>query len=385
MLTAYNWHYQKRNDKIVSAVKPPSANVEGKGSRKGAESMIDADYRKMMNMIMILGVLKKHSDENNPINTQTDIARLVDKEYGVSITHRKAIKNNLIALERFLEIADFGYRLEHKEERPRINAATGEEEMLYFGWYLERDLTDSELHLLIDGLLFSKYIPYSTCKGIVDNLEKLSSMHFKRNHMLTDNRPENKQITLNIEVIREAIKKRRKVSFEFSPNGTEKDSGASREKRIVSPYETVITNGRCYLICAHDTGGVLYHYRVDFIREIKLLENEQARGIQEFEGNERGFDLEKYMREHIYMYSGKSVRAEFIADKSIVFYIRDWFGSDVVFHDETEDTVKAFVTVNEKAMLYWALQFGNSIEVIAPESLRNAIKESVAGMYEKYC
>ncbi|MDR2568739.1 MAG: WYL domain-containing protein [Oscillospiraceae bacterium] len=35
-------------------------------------------------------------------------------------------------------------------------------------------------------------------------------------------------------------------------------------------------------------------------------------------------------------------------------------------------------------MRYWALQFGPSVEVIAPASLRERIAKDVAGMHKKY-
>ena len=38
------------------------------------------------------------------------------------------------------------------------------------GFLLKREFTDGELRLLIDGLLFSKHIPYSQCKDLVENL-----------------------------------------------------------------------------------------------------------------------------------------------------------------------------------------------------------------------
>ena len=48
------------------------------------------------------------------------------------------------------------------------------------------------------------------------------------------------------------------------------------------------------------------------------------------------------------------------------------------------DTIIVRVNCNEKAMRFWALQYGPYIEVLEPESLRNQIKESIAGMSKKY-
>ena len=84
------------------------------------------------------------------------------------------------------------------------------------------------------------------------------------------------------------------------------------------------------------------------------------------------------------MYGGESVRVTFKAEKKIIGQIIDWLGKDVVFTNATEDSVVAHVTVNENAMLYWALQYGLSVEILAPESLRIKMQEAARGLAEKY-
>ena len=41
-----------------------------------------------------------------------------------------------------------------------------EESTILSDFFLEREFEDSELRLLIDGLLFSTHLPYSQCKGL---------------------------------------------------------------------------------------------------------------------------------------------------------------------------------------------------------------------------
>lgn len=76
---------------------------------------------------------------------------------------------------------DFGYEIEYSESiRPYKNKKTGEieESSMLTDFYLVRDFNDSELRLLIDGLLFSTHLPYSQCKELVGKLEKQSSKYF---------------------------------------------------------------------------------------------------------------------------------------------------------------------------------------------------------------
>ena len=124
---------------------------------------------KKMMIMNILDILKRYTDEDHRLS-QKEIREILEKEYDMSVD-RKAIKRNL------MELADFGYNVEYSES-VRVNQR-GEEETIYTDWYLERDFSDAELRLLIDSLLFSKHIPYSQCKELIEKLEGLSNQYFK--------------------------------------------------------------------------------------------------------------------------------------------------------------------------------------------------------------
>ena len=385
------------------------------------------EYEKKMKqskILMILGVLLKYSDEDHPIESQAEIGRLVEQEYGVKIydrkTNAKVIRNNLTILRDFLEKAEFGYTLEYVYDKERMVAHTfkdddtnelKETELLegtsLHGWYIQRDISTAELIPLIDGLLFSKYIPYSECKELINKLEALASKHFKRDIKLPDNKSINKQLFFVVDVLSEAISKGKRVNFQFLEYNTSTDGkmqvvpgkdGTNPHIYEVSPYEIVIANGRYYLICSNRGGG-LFHYRIDHIRDIKLMKIDKDgadedwnyvnnRPIKEIKGHERGLDLAKYMREHIYMYTDECIPVEMIADKNaspgIVGSIRDWFGTEAQFSNEGKQYVTARVTVSRRAMLYWALQYGQCIEIVKPQNLRDDVKNAIKGMHEKY-
>lgn len=335
---------------------------------------------KNMLVMNILEILKKHSDAEHPLN-QKDIMDLLQSEYEMTVD-RKAVKRNL------MNLLDCGYNLEYKETA-RINKK-GEQEALYSDWYLERDFTDAELRLLIDSLLFSKHIPYSQCKELIEKLEGLSNKYFKAKvkHIrnLPENMPNNKQIFYNIEVLDEAISNGKKVEFLYNDFGTDKklhprmSSNGEPRKYVVTPYQMAATNGRYYLIANYDKYDNISHYRVDKISDIKILD-EPAKKQKELS---ESINLPKHMAEHIYMFSGESERVTMRIEKFLVTDVIDWFGKDVSFYDETEDEVTASVVVNLKAMRYWAKQYANHVEVLKPQKLREQIKEDLVKAEWKY-
>ena len=97
-----------------------------------------------------------------------------------------------------------------------------------------------------------------------------------------------------------------------------------------------------------------------------------------------GLDLPKHMAEHIYMFSGESVRVKFKAGQALIGDVLDWFGLDVKLKEGEAGTVIVDVRVNEQAMFYWSLQYGTHIEVLEPEGLRARLGKAAAEIAEKY-
>ena len=126
--------------------------------------MYERQPKKML-IINILDILKRYTDGEHRLS-QKEIMDILEQEYDMKV-ERKAIKRNL------LNLIDYGYSIEYSESI-RINRK-GEEEIVYTDWYLEKEFSDAELRLLIDSLLFSRHIPYSQCKTLIEKLENLSN------------------------------------------------------------------------------------------------------------------------------------------------------------------------------------------------------------------
>jgi predicted DNA-binding transcriptional regulator YafY len=332
---------------------------------------------KKMLILNILDILKKYSDADHRLSQKQIIDKL-DKEYSMTVD-RKAVKNNL------MNLIDFGYDIGYTET-PR-QGKDGEEAPILSDWYLIREFSDAELRLLIDSLLFSKAIPYKQCEKLVGKLEGLSSTFFqaKVKHIrnMPENMPANPQLFYTIEILDEAISKHQRVSFHYTSIDIDKkphprmgDDGKPREY-VIDPYQMLATNGRYYLVCSNVRHPGVVNYRVDRIADIQLLED-KATILREH------IDPSYYMAEHVYMFSGESVRVKFRADRAIVGDIIDWFGRDVKFSEASDSKVVVTVRVNESAMLHWAMQYGMYVEVLEPAGLRAKVKaaaEQMAGRY----
>lgn len=338
---------------------------------------------KKLLIMNILDILKRYTDEDHRLS-QAEIVHILAQEYDMR-ADRKAVKRNL------LNLIDFGYDIEYSESvRMKKN---GEEEILYTDWYLERDFSDAELRLLIDSLLFSKHLPYSQCKELIGKLEGLSNRYFKSRvkhiRTLPDNSSDNKQLFYTIEVLDQAITKGRQVVFHYNAYGTDKKlhprkngEGKIREY-VVNPYQMAAVNGKYYLICNYDKYDNVSHYRLDRIRDIRMLDT-PMKPAETVKGLEKGWNLPQYMAEHVYMFAGESVPVTFRAKKYLVSEMIDWFGKNVQFSHETEEEVTVRVTVNLEAMRKWALQYAVHAKVLSPQKLVDLVREDIKKAMENY-
>ena len=335
----------------------------------------------------ILDILRQYTDSNpdHRLN-QNDIIEILERDYDIK-ADRKSVKRNLTSLW------EMGYLVEWEETRRMYPNKDGEmeESFIQHDFYLdrdpERDFDDSELRLLIDSLLFSKHVPYSQCKKLVGKLKGLSNNWFKSRirfiSKLPETASENRELFLTIDVLDEAIADNKQVAFTYNKYGTDKKLHPRREQEyIVNPYQMAATNGRYYLICNYDNHPEVAHCRLDRITNIRLLDT--PRKPEDEVVGLKGWTLPKHMAEHLYMFGGESVRVSFRMKMKIIDDVIDWFGSDIVFTDETEDEVTAHVTVNWHAMRHWALQYCRHVSILSPSDLTEHVQQDLAEALKRY-
>ena len=343
--------------------------------------MYDLQPKKLM-IINILEILKKYTDADHRLS-QKEIADLLKRDYNMT-ADRKSIKSNL------MNLIDYGYRIYYSEIKRK--GKNGEDMNVLTDWYLSHEFSDSELRFLIDSLIFSQHIQYDTKKRLISKLESLSSKYFKKKERHVYNMQEseaaNKQFFYTIEILDEAIEKKRQVEFEYCSFDVDKkmhprlNEDVSIRKYIVNPYQLAIKNGRYYLICNYDKYDDISNYRIDRIKNIRPLDT-PARAPEETVGK-KGLLLSQHISEHIYMFSGDTIRVKFRANRYIINDIIDYFGTSVEFSDVTENDLVVRVNVNEEDMFKWAVQFADHAVVLEPPSLKERIIQELKKAVSNY-
>lgn len=320
---------------------------------------------KKLALLRIWQILKEHSDYNHPL-TQEDIADKLEKEYGIVI-ERKAISRNISLLK------EAGIEIESRRA----------------GSYLDcRDFEDSELHMLIDGVLSSKHITAKHSKDLIDRICGLSNKYFRSSvkhiHSVNDwSKTDNQALFYNIELIDTAIEKGKQIHYDYNKYGIDKKLHKSSQQ-YVSPYLMILHNQRYYLMAYSEYWGNMVFHRLDRITNMTMTE-EKATPISKVPGYEKGISFKDLSSTMPYMYTDKPKQIEFLADVEIIDQIIDWFGNEVKLIKTADETkVLARIKASPNAMEHWAMQYINFVEITAPESLRERIKEALKKGSKKY-
>ena len=328
------------------------------------------------NLIMILDVLKKHSDVNHRL-TQKDIQLFLKQDYELECD-RKTVKRNL------MNLVEFGFDIEYTE----IERGGEDGNVIITDIYYNHDLEDSEAKIITDGLLFSKYISARETKRLITKIEKQVSPFAASKLKNVVNyaslgHTENQQVFYTVELLNQAIEDKTQVIFYYGDYGTDKKLHPRKRKYIVNPYYTVTANGRYYLICNVSFYDNIANFRIDKIKDAELLDKPR-KPIDKLENYSQGFDLSKYMKDNIYMFGGKSVKTVLEVDKIIIGQVIDWFGKEFSVISKTENKCVISLTVDENALFYWAMQYGEFVRVLSPQSISDRILNTAKGMVKRY-
>lgn len=346
-------------------------------------------------LLDILEILQKHSDEKHRIK-QIDIIKYLEQDHGYENLYpkRKTIKNNMEKLLKHVESTNQDNIFFETSTRLTSSAKNSKKDsnsVEYTDFGYRHEFTSAELYLIIDSIIFSKQIPSNQRKEVIKKLEGLSSKHFNSRvaHIspLPNKKLINHELFWNIEVLDEAISKRKQVVFHYHTYNldeksqltldTRKDENGITRDYVINPYQMVPASGHYYLICNNDKFDNLSHYRLDRITNIKLLDTKQKL-LKKIKGKEHGLDLANYVAEHIYMYSGESAFVSLRFKNWLLSDFVDWFGTEnVSFSNQTEEEITARIKVNKEAMRKWALQYALHARVLSPDDLVEDIKKDI--------
>lgn len=303
------------------------------------------------NAICILDILREYSDENHILPMRELIAKMG------AVYDLKPDRRTVYSAIELLQT--LGYDISSYEENG-------------VGYYLRgRDFELAEIRLLMDAVYSCGYIPPKQTEQLIQKLQKQLSIHERKHYrhltvVRQERKTQNAQVFLNIEILDEAISRKRKVTFTYMDYDLTKHLVPRREKKyVVSPYGMVCENEQYYLINIKDGFNTPSLYRIDLMRDIEILEEPLA-----FSARDAHLDS---VRNVTYAFVGAQEQIRLRCDKLILRHVIDRFGTDIDLSNNGDGTFTATFSASPNGVRYWALQYLEFVEVLKPEHLREDI------------
>lgn len=195
---------------------------------------------------------------------------------------------------------------------------------------------------------------------------------------------ENKKILYNVNLIQEALSKGVQISFDYMVWDRNKKLVKKSDRRYnMNPWALIWANDRYYLYGydIKEKGGILSerNYRVDKLDNIKLSDIPRD-GKSQF----RIFNANTYVSRRMGMFSGKEQVITVRIPDTLVGPFIDQFGKRITISEDTEGMLLVtFHAVASVILLGWLLGL-QYVEVLNPQSVRNAMTDLIKQNMEIY-
>ena len=208
----------------------------------------------------------------------------------------------------------------------------------------------------------SHFVPQKSFKELIDKLLSTQNKYFKNDFKSTvfvenNKKKENKDFFLNVELLLEAIREKKAVSFAYLKYDLDKRLVERRDDPYVfSPY---------YLV-----------YNLDRMKKLKISDEPYIK-LSKKE------DPYEYAKNKIYMYNGDEESIAIKCKMNILDDVIDTFGQGIRLIADGDSFV-AHVKSAKEGMVYFALQYAKYLEVLEPEDLRKEIAEVLKQALKNY-
>ncbi|MBQ7123338.1 MAG: WYL domain-containing transcriptional regulator [Oscillospiraceae bacterium] len=321
-------------------------------------------------LLYILERLKK-TDEQHPVNTNELIDYLGKR--GVS-AERKSVARDIAALR------EAGYSVILCDELKK-------------GYYMTDQLfEDYELKIIADAVSGAKSITYDDSKALIEKLCELSSPtgeEIIREQTFIDEKIKsgNKKVRYTIDKVMTAIKNKKRITFQYYEFASDGKRKLKRDGHIyeISPYYVCWADDSYFLIGNSKSHDHLTHFHIDMMTNVEITRM-PIRRREEIEELRGSFSIGEYLRRSVNMYGGESIDLVLECSGKVAKDLRKEFGENIITVPLGDEKFRTELKADEgEGLIRWLMQFSpEDIKVIAPQSIKSAMKERAKSLIKIY-
>jgi predicted DNA-binding transcriptional regulator YafY len=149
---------------------------------------------------------------------------------------------------------------------------------------------------------------------------------------------------------------------------------------VVSPWALTWDDENYYMIGYDHISGIVKHYRVDKMLNIRLTE-EKRDGADLF----KDFDMALYSKATFGMYGGKEQTVSLRCNNRLAGVMIDRFGTNLPFTNITDTHFEIRINVHTSPLFYsWLMSFGADITILSPGEVIDDYKALARAGLDRY-
>lgn len=324
-----------------------------------------ASNKQKMKLLYLMRILERETDPKKGLSMPQIIERL--EQEGIS-AERKSIYRDIQALK------EVGFDVQKLPTRP-----------------VEYVLVRSELGLddvmmLVDIVQSSRFVTESKSNKLVKSLKGLVSdrerkLLAKRVHVEGRIKSQTESVFRNVDIIHEALQRRRKVRFLYYSYGTDLKRTPRHEGRNyeLTPVKVIFADGNYYLAAFDDADGKIKTYRIDRMELLQVAAGAAARNDQI-----ANYEYEDFAFRSFGMFDGKPESITLRADSSIMNVIVDRFGRQVEVLKSTDSYAEIRVSVLVSPQFFgWIAGLDGAVRIKTPKRVGAQYQEWLESLLAK--
>lgn len=322
--------------------------------------------------LLIWDFLCLETDKNHPKSTE-EIREML-KGKGIACDRRTLYRN-------IEELKEYGYEI--KIDRKQSNM-----------YYVDsHDFNNAQIHILLDAVQAASFITENQTKELVNKIAALggnAEAEEQRINFVNFNtaKSDNDEIYWSVEAITEAIRKKKKITFNYFKRNLNREKEYTKENgKIklykVNPEATVYDEEKYYLIGYYDNGGKFQHFRIEKMENVRVTKEDIT--DQEHTPYGERQNVVEYRRQLISMFSGESMQVSFLIHYTLLDEVYRKLGRDVKIFSTKDDMVTVSATVQDSPTFKaWCCSFGTQLKVVSPQKLVDEIKDYAQKIADQY-
>ena len=312
-------------------------------------------------ILLLLRYLYENTDAEHAVSTR-DIKKMLEQN-GV----QPPVSRTIDADMDLLVAAGFDIVRSHVNGHPS------------FYRIVDRAFDSVELKVLIDAVAASRFISIEKSKQVIGHLVSLAGitdrpyLQSELRHVRTIKKAVGGTMYAANELFR-AIVAQKKVQFQMIDYRVPDKAVVPHKDGkvyVVSPYATIWSNDRYYLLAYEAERNSIITPRLDHIRKVRILE-------EAIDPAPPNFDIGYYYSSSYKMYGGPEMEVTIECENSLLGKFIDRFGMDFECTPVSENcfqaTVKACIG---NTFFGWLLQYAGRMKLVSPQEAVDLYKEQL--------